>query len=72
MLNSPVLYLNVIMGIGIMTVSVYAWFKYHQFFCGNPMFDISYKQQWETGTYKRNKKACVSALDTTHDTQAQL
>ena len=42
MFKSPVLYLDILMGAGAMTFPVYAFFKYRQFFGGNPMFDINY------------------------------
>jgi len=44
MFKSPVLWLNVVMGIAVQAVPIYAFFKYRQFFGGNPMHDVTYQQ----------------------------
>ena len=42
MMKSPVLWLNVFLGTAVSCAPIYAFFKYKQFFGGNPMYDLTY------------------------------
>ena len=43
MLQSPVLWLNVLVSVGAHLVPIYAFFKYRQLFGGHPIYDETYK-----------------------------